>query len=263
MLKLKIFLTAFAFAALTSSALLAQNPETLIKESHLNYYYGGDNGKAAVTMEIFDKKGDKKVKEFSMVRLDLAEGGEQLYFIYFKKPSDIKRMTFMVKKYTTKDDERMLYVPAIDLVKKIAASDKSSSFVGSDFNYEDVSGRLWTDDSHELLGEEEYSGKAAFKIKSVPKEKDYFAHKITLIDKENKLPLREEYFDQGGTLFKAFTAEKVEVIQGIPTITARKMENVKKGQKTLIQMADTKYNLKLKKKYFSERYLKKPHASLK
>lgn len=258
-----ILLVSLFFLGMAMPAISGEDATELMKQAHLAYYYAGDDGKAKVMMTLVDKKGGKKIKKFSMVRKDVEEGGDQLYFIYFKSPSDIKRMTFMVKKYNDRSDDRWLYVPAIDLVKKIAASDKASSFVGSDFSYEDVSGRLWTEDNHELIGEETLNGHEAYKIKSTPKEKDYFAYKITYIDKKSKLPLKEEYYDARGNIFKIFSAERIEEIQGIPTITLRKMDNVAKKQHTLIELEEIEYNIAVKDKYFTERYLKKPHVSLK
>lgn len=259
---IKILIVSLVFIA-SGAGLLAQSAESLMKEAHLNYNYAQDDGKAKVVMTIVSSKGSTKTKKFTMVRKDLVDGGNQLYFIYFKAPSDIKRMTFMVKKHIDGDDDRMLYIPAIDLVKKIAASDKASSFVGSDFSYEDVSGHLWTEDKHVLVGEEEIDGRAAFKIKSTPKKDDYFAYKISFISKKDKLPLREEYFDKNGELTRVFTAEKLEDVDGVPTITLRKMENVIKKQYTQIAFTSIKYNIGLKVKYFSERYMKKPHMTLK
>ncbi|KAA3656596.1 MAG: outer membrane lipoprotein-sorting protein [Calditrichaeota bacterium] len=262
MKNVKTILVAVLMMAL-SSTVFAQDAESLMKESHLNYYYAKEDGKAKVEMTLVTSDGGTKTKEFTMVRKDVKDGGDQLYFIYFRAPSDIKRMTFLVKKHVDGDDDRMLYVPAIDLVKKIAASDKASSFVGSDFSYEDVSGRIWTEDKHELVGEEKVGDRLAYKIKSTPKEEDYFAHKITFIGKETKLPLREEYYNKQGELTRVFTAETIEDVSGIPTITERKMEDVAKKQHTVITFHQIKYDIGIKDRYFTERYLKKPHISLK
>ena len=57
----------------------------------------------------------------------------------------------MVWKHLDKDDDRWLYLPALDVQKRIAATDKRTSFVGSHFFYEDVSGRRLSDDRHELV----------------------------------------------------------------------------------------------------------------
>ena len=85
----------------------------------------------------------------------------------------------MAWKNPDSDDSRWIYLPSLDLVKPISANDKESSFVGSDFAYEDVSGRHWNEDTHTLVGEETYQDWETWKIESVPKEDDYFEKKIS------------------------------------------------------------------------------------
>ena len=131
-------------------------------------------------MTITDKKGKTREREFVMLRKDFEEGGEQRYFVYFFEPNDVRRTTFMAWKNPDGDDSRWIYIPSLDLVKPISANDKKSSFVGSDFSYEDVSGRHWSDDTHTLLREEEKGGYQTWVIESVPKENDYFARKVDL-----------------------------------------------------------------------------------
>lgn len=242
--------------------MLAQDAEAIMKKSHLTYYYSGDDGKANVVMTTVSGSSEK-VKEFTMVRKDIKDGGDQNYFIYFKAPSDIKRMTFMVNKHVDREDDRMLYVPAIDLVKKIAASDKASSFVGSDFSYEDVSGRLWTLDTHELMAEEKLNNEDVYKIKSTPKTEDYFAYKISYISKSTLTPMKEKFFNGSNVVMKTFTVEEMKTVDGIPTAIVRKMTNNLKDQYSEIRFEGIKYNVGINDKYFSERYLKKPHKSLK
>ncbi|MFQ6113412.1 MAG: outer membrane lipoprotein-sorting protein, partial [bacterium] len=167
-------------------------------------------------------------------------------------------MTFMVWKYLGKNDDRWLYVPAIKLVRRIAANDKNSSFVGSDFTYEDVSGREVTEDTHTLRGEEALKGKTVYVVESVPKEEKsaYYSRKVSWIDKETFLPLKEEYYDKRGDLYKTFTADKIETVQGIATIMQRTMVNAQNGHRTVVTFEAVKYNVGLKEDIFSERYLR-------
>jgi len=251
-----IFILLYTFIAL-----VGQSAEEVMKKSHLIYHYSKEDGKADVIMKLVTKHSTK-TKEFTMVRKDLVEGGDQNYFIYFKKPSDIKKMTFLVEKHIDRPDDRMLYIPSIDLVKRIAASDKASRFVGSDFSYEDVSGRLWTEDTHEFLQDDILNGEQVFKIKSTPKEADYFSYKMSYISKKTFLPLKEEFFNASGRLFKRFTIEEVKEISAVPTATIRKMEDIEKEQYTEIIFQNILYDTGIKARYFKERYLKKPHRSL-
>jgi outer membrane lipoprotein-sorting protein len=231
----------------------------IMKKSHMAYYYAADDGVANVTMKIV-KKGKERTREFTMLRLDLVEGGEQKYYTYFKKPSDVSRLTFMVWKNPEANDNRWLYVPSVDLVKQISADDKNSSFVGSDFTYEDVSGRHWSEDTHSLISDNDIlDGKNAYLISSTPNNKyKGFAEKKTWIDKNSYLPLKEEYYDDKGKLLRVFTADKIDIIDGIETVTQRSMENLKKNQKTTVYFEEISYNSGITDDIFTERYLKSP-----
>ena len=126
---------------------------TIVNKANLVAYYQGADGKAKVRMTITNKQGQKRRREFIILRKDVSEGGDQKYFVYFHRPGDVRKMVYMVHKHVElkKDDDKWLYLPALDLVKRIAAGDKRTSFVGSDFLYEDVSGRSLAEDTHELI----------------------------------------------------------------------------------------------------------------
>lgn len=263
MFKLKSILMVI-FANVLGLALMAhaqdQDATEIMKKSHMAYYYAADDGVAEVNMTIVNDKGNERNRRFTMLRMDESDGGNQKYYTYFYEPSDVKRMTFMVHKSAEGNDKRWIYVPAVDLIKPIAADDKNSSFVGSNFTYEDVSGRLWTEDSHTLVKEDQLDGKAVWVIESKPKDEDYdgFARKVSYISKDSYLPLKEEYYNDKDELIRVFTAEKVEVINEIPTVTLRKMTDEKKGQYTTVEFSSIQYDQGIEDNIFTERFLKNP-----
>lgn len=232
--------------------------EAIIKKSQDTFFYAGKDIKAKVTMQLISKSGKERLRELTMLRLNVGESGEQKYYMYFHQPSDVRDMTFMVWKYPGRNDDRWLYVPAIKLVRRIAANDKNSSFVGSDFTYEDISGREVSEDTHVLKGEVTLNGKKAYMVESIPKEEKsaYYSRKVWWIDKDAFLPLKEEYYDQRGDLYKTFTAGKIEQVQGISTIMQRTMTNVQNGHHTVVTFDQVNYNVGLKDDIFSERYLR-------
>ncbi len=166
----------------------------------------------------------------------------------------------MVWKYTEKDDDRLIYIPSLDLVKRIAVKDKNSSFVGSDFSYEDVSGRHWTEDKHSLLTEDVLDEHDVFVILSVPihAKNASFSYKKSWIDKRTFLPLKEEYYDAKDTLVKIFTADKIEEIGGFFIVTQRTMENKKKNHRTTVVFSEIQFNAGIEENIFTERYLRRP-----
>ena len=170
--------------------------ETIVNKANLVAYYQGRDGKAKVKMTITDKKGQSRIREFIILRKDVKDGGDQKYYIYFLKPADVRKMVFMVHKHTDikKDDDRWLYLPGLDLVKRIAASDKRTSFVGSGFLYEDISGRNLAEDTHELI---ETTDKY-YVVKNVPKKPDTveFSYFIVSIDRKTFVPMKMEFYDK-------------------------------------------------------------------
>ncbi len=241
----------------------------VIEKSQLAFYYQGDDIKARVIMELIDKGGGKRTRDMTMLRQDQTEGGDQKYFIYFHKPGDVRRMTFMIWKYPTKEDDRWIFVPAVDLIRRIAADDKRSSFVGSDFTYEDVSGRDIAADIHTMLRLEKLEERDCYVIQSVPKEPTEYTKRLSWIDKKRYLPLKEEYYDAQNELFRVFTADKIEEIKAgdgemkksFPTVTKRTMKNVKTGHRTEVNYQSVSYNLGLRDKDFSERHMRRPPRS--
>ncbi len=259
-------LAAVAAAAVSAGparAAGAPDADELMKQAHLNLYYAGEDGRTVVRMTLTDRSGKTRNRKFVMARKDYGDGGPQKYYTYFLEPADVQRTSFMVWKEIDKDDSRWIYVPALDLVKRIAANDKGSSFVGSDFSYEDVSGRRWTDDTHKLLREEALDGVATWVVESTPKGTgEAFARKLTWVDRERVLPLREEYYDAKGKHTRTFRAEKIETVDGYVTVTRRTMTNEVRGGSTVVEFEGIQYDVGIADDIFTERALKSPPADL-
>ncbi len=249
-------LTVLLWAATGGAVGVAPSVEEIINRANLAAYYGGDDGRADVVMTITDSQARTRTREFVILRQDLKDGGEQNFYVYFKKPSDVRKMVFMVHKYIDKDDDRWMYLAKLDLVKRIAGSDKRTSFVGSNFFYEDVSGRGVAEDSHELLEETD----KAFVVKNTPKnpEEVEFASYTVWIDKQTFLPVKAEYFDREGRKYRVVEALETKMIQGFPTVVKSRVQDLLAGGETVSEFNNVKYNLGLKENIFTERYLRKP-----
>lgn len=259
---LRLLLTVLggiAIGGVTSPVQAADVPDvqTIVTKANIVAYYQGDDGKAKVKMTITDKRGQQRDREFIILRKDVTDGGDQNYFVYFLRPPDVRRMTYLVRKHAAidKDDDRWLYMPAIDRVNRIAAGDKRTSFVGSDFLYEDVSGRSLDEDTHELT----QTTDTQFIVKNTPKKPDTveFSYFTVAIDRKNYVPMKMEFFDKEGKLYRTIESQKVEVIQDFPTVTKSVVQDLKSGSKTEMEFTEVQYNIGLKD-IFEERYLRRP-----
>jgi len=238
--------------------------DEIVKRANRVAYYQAKNGKANVSMTIIDSQARERSRQFTILRWDQpSEGdgsddtfcGDQKLYIYFHRPADVNKMVFLVWKHADKDDDRWLYMPSIDLVKRIAATDKRTSFVGSDYCYEDVSGRSIDDDTHELV---EASDKY-YVLKNVPKDPASveFTHYVMHVHRETFVTVSVEFFHKKNEKYKEYAALKFEEVQDRPTITKASMKDLRSGSETVVEYKDVQYDIDLPEDIFSERYLRR------
>jgi len=244
----------------------ALSADEIMEASERAYYLAGDDAKGKLRMALIDKKGGQRQRVLTMLRRNTDDSGEQKYFMYFHEPGDVRRLTFMIWKYPERDDDRWIYVPAVDLIRRIAAEDKYSSFVGSDFSYEDVSGRDLSEDTHSRMDDETLDDREVFVVESIPLTPAAFVRRISWIDKEHFLPLKIEYYDAQKQLQRVFTANAIEAITAgegddsriYPTIMKRTMGNVRTGHRTEVTVMSVDYDVGLNDGDFSERHMRRP-----
>jgi len=231
--------------------------EEIVKRANRAAYYQGADGRSRVKMTIKDANGSTREREFTILRMNITDGGDQKYFVYFHKPADVRKMTYLVWKHVGgADDDRWLYMPALDLVKRIAATDKRTSFVGSNFLYEDVSGRDLTEDTHTLT----QTTDDQYVLKCVPKKPKSveFAYYTVKIDRQTFLPVKTEYYDSKGKKYRVIEALKIETIDKFPTVVKSRAADLAGGSETISEFSNIRYNISLKKELFSKRSLRRP-----
>lgn len=255
-----VLLTGWVFGAAQAADLRVD--EIVDRSLRANYYKGSD-GRARVSMSIMDEQGRERSRELTILRRDQVEGedaqdeflGDQKFYVYFHRPSDVRKMVFMVWKHVESDDDRWLYLPSLDLVKRIASTEERTSFAGSHFFYEDVSGRNKNEDTHELVEETDHF----YVLKSTPKDPDAveFAYYKMWIHKTSFIVTQTQYYDANEEMYREYKATKVETIQGYPTVTVSQMTDHRIGGHTVLTYSDVEYDLGIPDDIFTERYLRR------
>lgn len=246
----------FMIAALFSPLAFSISVEEVVQKANEVAYYQGDDGKAKVHMSITDAQGRERSRDLTILRknVDGDSQGAQKFYVYFSRPADVNKTAFLVWKYVNADDDRWLYLPALDLVKRIAASDERTSFVGSHFFYEDVSGRSPGKDKHTLI--EETDNYYVLKSEPVDSNSVEFTAFKSWIHKATFLPVKIEYYDDKDTPYRRYEALSVDTIDGYPTVTEAQMTDLKMGGKTNMVYSQVGYNIGLPDDVFTERYLR-------
>jgi outer membrane lipoprotein-sorting protein len=252
----------------------APKVDEIVHRSNFVSYYQGADGRADVKMTIHDGRGNTRNREFTILRWDaprpVKEGqdepnkreddytGNQKFYVYFERPADVNKMVFLVHKYLGRDDDRWLYQPALDLVRRISAADKRTRFVGSHFYYEDVSGRNVDEDTHELV----QTTKDYYVLRNRPKDPKNveFAYYDMYILKSNFLPVYVYYYDGQDRRYRQYEVVSWDKNQpfGYPTVTKARMRDLRSDGHTDLEYREIKYNVGLPESIFTERYLRRP-----
>ncbi len=256
MLRQTALVCAMALIAGLTVAETLTDADDIVARANLAAYYAGDDGRSEVRMIISDAQGRQQRRQFTVLRRDVAEGGDQQFLVAFSQPSDVRGTTFLVHKHIDRDDDRWLYLPGLDLVKRISAGDKRTSFVGSHYFYEDVSGRRPSDDTHELL--ETTDQQYVLRHRPIQPESVEFAYYDTWIDRATLLPMKIDYTDASGDIYRRVEVLEVGEFDGNPTVVTSRVSDLRGGGQTDMQFRYIKYDLGLPEDVFSERSLRTP-----
>jgi len=225
----------------------------------------GDNMTSSMLMILIDKNGNKRKKYFKNFSKDYGKDTKRIMFI--EKPANIKNTAFLTFDYDSaeKDDDQWLFLPALGKTKRIASSDKSGSFMGSDLNYSDMTDRELSDYDFKLLKETKLKGKKVWLIESVPRSEDVieetgYKKSILAVRQDNYVVVKAKNWTEDGGYVKIMDVKSLKKIEGIwvsteMLVTKRQGKNV--VHKTQLTLSDIKFNQNFEDDLFTIRRLEK------
>jgi len=237
----------------------------IIEKGIIANYYAGHDRVSVGYIRVEDKEGNI-LRERRYTQLRYIEGDtnierDQKLYVYFSEPTDMRGTAYLVHKHIGGTDNRWLRLEKLNLIKRIADTDKRTSFAGTDVFYEDLSGRHLDEDTHELVDET----KNYWVINSTPiKNKGlHMASHKSWIHKKTFLIAKHLCYNKEGKVYRRFKALKVANIKsedGInyPTIYEAVIEDLRTGTKTFMKGDKIKYNVGLKAELFTQRALETP-----
>ena len=262
---------AFVFTVLAGVAIMipglahADDPKARAIMQKVDDRDDGDNGTSSLEMTLIDKHGSKRIRKISGFMKDFGEDTYRLMF--FLHPADVKDTGFLTYDYDAadKDDDQWLYLPALKKTKRIASSDKSGSFMGSDFNYSDMTSRDLEDYDYQLLKEQEVKGHQTWLIEAIPRTKKVidetgYKKSVLFVRQDNYVVIRAVNWTSGGNRLKYMDVRKLERIDKIWTATEIHM-TTKQGKiklhKTILKYNKMRFNQKVGQGIFTVRRLEK------
>ena len=216
-------------------------------------------------MILINDKGQKRERKNSNVAKLQPNGIDSTLLVKFSWPVDIKGTGFLQIEHIDGDDDLWIYLPALKKSRRLVASNKKDSFVGSDFSYGDISLPKVDQYRHTLLRSETIDQADCHVIESVPvndtvKSNSGYSRKITWVRKDNFLEVKVDYYDVSGRLLKTQRVRRHQLVEPETQrwfALSREMTNIQTGHKTFLTFENVQTGVQTPDDLFTTRYLER------
>jgi len=261
-------LIAFLMLPFVTPCAFADDPEARAIMEMVDARDDGDNQISDMEMILVDKKGKERVRKIHTFSKD--KGEDTLKLMFFQHPADVKDTSFLTYDYDDpdKNDDQWLYLPALRKTKRIASTDKSGSFMGSDLTYSDMTSRNLEDydySFYEKGKEKDIKGVKTWVIWSIPRSKDVieetgYEKSLIFVRQDNFFVVRALHWVHDGGYLKYMDVKKLDLVNGIWVATEMHVTK-KKGKntahKTILKLSKVKFNRNLEYDLFTVRRMEK------
>jgi hypothetical protein len=224
-----------------------------------------DGSEAISTLTINDGKGNQRVRKFSMASKREPSKGLEKSVMRFLEPADVKGTGILTYDYEIKDDDMWLYMPALRKVRRIVSSEKTKSFMGSEFTNADITKPNIDEYTYKLIGSEAIDNTECWKIEIVPATKEIansygYSKKIAWVGKPDYVARKNEFYDLDGKLLKVLVLKNIKLLdeknKKYQTLDVF-IENKQNGRSSRFLIEKVVFNPNVKEEYFTTDYLQK------
>ncbi len=215
------------------------------------YDTGWYDSYASSKMTLFSATGDSVERQTIQLILEKSEGDKSI--IRFRSPAEIKGVAALTHEHPDATDDNWLYLPATKRVRRISGANKTASFQGTEFTYEDLSNRIVAKYDWLFLGEEEVDVQGekhkTYKLEAKPRyENTGYSKLVIYVHQEHWRQEKIEFYDKAGRLLKILTNDKWKLRHGRFWRPMRiSMDNLQTKKRTVIESKAQLLNLKLYK----------------
>ena len=145
---------------------------------------GFGNYTARQIMLLRNRQGRTDSRKLRVKTLEMSGDGDRILFV-FDEPRNVEGTVLLTHSHRDGRDSQWLNLPALKQVKRISSSNRSGSFVGSEFSYEDLGAREVVKFKYRYLGEENCGELRCTIVESVPVEKgSAYSRQVVWRDRE-------------------------------------------------------------------------------
>jgi hypothetical protein len=224
-----------------------------------------DGSEAVIKMTVVGEDGQTREREITMAT-KLYDGDKTEKRIYrFVSPADVQGTGILVFDYQAKADDVWIYLPALRKTRRIVSTQRSQSFMGSEFSYGDLNIPALDDFDYTLVKEEVAGGEPCWVIDLAPRSKEIaaaegYSKKTYWVSQEKLAVVRGLYYDKDGKLLKELVAQDIKLLDPKKKrYRAMHMEMINKqnGRRSVFESKKVTFSPNTKDEYFTTAYLER------
>lgn len=219
---------------------------------------GFDNYTVSFEMVLRNRHGAENRRNLrSKVLEKITDGDWSL--IVFDNPRAVKGTALLSYTHKHSDDDQWLFLPAAKRVKRIASSNKSGPFMGSEFAFEDLASQEIEKYDYKYIRDDEIDGKAMFVIERDPIDpKSGYSWQVVWMDKEEFIPHKIEFYDRKKSHLKTLTfAGYQQYLEQYWRADQMVMVNHQTGKSTDLLWSNYQFRQQLTENEFTKEALKR------
>ena len=219
---------------------------------------GFGNFTAGLTMVLRDRHGRESIRQMRFKVLEVPDDGDKSLFV-FDQPRDVRGTALLTHAHINTQDDQWLYLPALKRVKRINASKRSGSFMGSEFSYEDMSPPEVEEHTYKYLRDEPCGELACTVTEQIPLDKvSGYSRKVVWQDAGELRTWKMELYDRKGSHLKTLTFENYQLyLDRYWRAGEQTMANHLTGASTVLHWTDFRFRTNLDDSEFTRTALRR------
>lgn len=209
-------------------------------------------------MKVLRQGSNPATREFEMNTFEVRNGGDKR-LVVFSQPRDLAGFVSLTHTHTDAPDDQWIYLPAIKRSKRLAARDKTGSFAGSEFSYEDIATWELANYDYEFIRDEPCGEPktTCHTIANLPRyEYSGYSKLVETIDPRIWQPVRIVYSDREGRELKRLEFHDYQKYEGKYWRPGRiVMTNVADGSVSEIQWNNYRFKSGLRESDLTDKRL--------
>lgn len=157
--------------------------------------------RARMKMILIDAHGSRVERQMTGMVMEVDDDGDRS-LMNFETPLDVQGTKMLTWSRRDADDDQWLYIPSVRRVRRITSRQQSSSFLGSEFSFEDLGSQEVAKYNHKFLRDEKHQGHDVWVIERRPKRASGYSKQVMYIRKDIKAATQVDYYDRREELLK-------------------------------------------------------------